>query len=214
MTRSTPLLLTLLGGCGILAASTEAQNPVARITYVATDSVGISLPDSGYILLIEYHPGTRPRVLFPDPEVDWVAVAAGSHNLRVPIRILRHSQTVLAATPQCVVRLDVVSSWRLDTGPTARADGRACGPLPRLRSYDGGYGPWDDWATPHYDFSPIQVPYLLLVVFATSNAPLGLAELGTIPNGSPVDVALRTGSLLSGGAGDSRRWQAALWLRR
>jgi hypothetical protein len=192
----------------------SAQRPLVQIAAVDSGTVQVALARRSYLLLVEYRPGVRPRVLYPGVESEWSPADSGIVVIRATIRLLKRGRAVSAPAPQCIVGLASATSWNPESGARQGRDLVACGPLPTIRSYEGGYGPWEDWRTPHYDFAATLDPYLLVVAFDADAPPFSLAILGTILNQTPVDVAQGIGGSLSPRPNDPVAWQAAFWMRR
>jgi hypothetical protein len=151
----------------------------------------------------------HPRFLF-SLAADWKPRAAGAADLELARSLRGSLRAPDLALIHCLVGPTTLAQWSSAEGQRSGGTRAACGPLPTSKGYAGGTGPWEAWATPHYDTGPTS-EYLVIVAFDGTTRAVGPNAVASAlsPDQSPVAVARMLGSL-SGRPNDSGAWQASI----
>jgi len=218
--------------CGCLGCSAAAGRPgegptpipttgheVARvpvlISYVTPDSLGLEVADSGFVMVLEHQPGSRPEVLYPPLEEEWQVHGAGLVTLRLPIGIVGEDSGSVEPAVQCIVGPVEIRSWSQSSGLGQVAAREACGPIPSLRP--------EDWPRarskairprPSWEFSSHLRTYLLAILIDPETPPLGIGGMIPVPDAPPVLIARRAGAAIGTRPSVGQQWHGALWLVR
>jgi len=190
------------------------DGPAVRISSVSTDSLGLHLADSGYVLVIEFSPQGHPRVIYPGSDDHWSVLPPGPTTLHVPVTVVAQSLKLEEPTPQCVVGPEELQSWSVKNGLRPTISRTACGPIPSPRAHSSVDDPIWDLVASHYEFTSPNTSYLVAWLFDPRMPPRGLGGLSATPELDPVVLARRTGRELTRQSTQDQIWQAAIWIAR